>query len=135
VKEMFSEKTDKLKKLSLLYVEDEEDIRKNYIDIFSHYFNVVYPAKDGTEAIELYNKNIPDVIILDYILPYFNGMEIAKKIRETNKKSIIIFTTARLDSKDVNDYKELDILEVLIKPVITEDLIKLLEKISDKVFT
>ena len=54
-----------LKPLTLLYVEDEPLIRKNAVEYLSRYCNKVLEAKDGIEALEMYDKHKPDLIISD----------------------------------------------------------------------
>ena len=52
-----------LKNLTLLYVEDEEMIRQNAVEYLSRICNHVLEAKDGLEALKVYKKQKPDIII------------------------------------------------------------------------
>lgn len=84
---------------TLLYAEDEPEVRNVYKIFFENYFKKVLVAENGTEAIEQYTQNKPEVIVLDILMPELNGIEVAKKIREHDKDAIIIIMTA-------NDTKE-----------------------------
>lgn len=65
-----------------------------------------------------------DLILMDYALPDGTGMEIAKKIRLTNKKATIVFITAY--SEYVFESFEVDTFRYLLKPVNQEELNKML---------
>jgi len=55
-------------KYSVLYAEDEHNIRQMYVDILKNYFDVVYEASNGMEALEIYNNYKPNLLILDVSL-------------------------------------------------------------------
>ena len=75
----------------ILIVDDEKPIS----DIIK--FNMtkegyeVVTAFNGREAIELFEAEKPDIIILDLMLPEIDGLEVAKTIRKTSSVPIIIF--------------------------------------------
>ena len=46
----------------------------------SQYFKVVYSIKDGEEALDSYNKVMPDVLMLDINMPHLSGLDVARKI-------------------------------------------------------
>lgn len=78
------------------------------------------------KLIEYCGKNSPDVILLDIMMPFINGMDAAKEIRGKNTTSKIIFLTSSpefaIESYDV------DASGYLLKPVDREKLYKLLDK-------
>jgi DNA-binding response OmpR family regulator len=77
----------------ILIIEDDPGIQLSLKDEFeSEGFNVKV-ADDGLTGLEMTRQNPPDVIILDLMLPYLNGYEICKKLRqEGNDVPIIILT-------------------------------------------
>lgn len=125
---MFNEITKLLKDKTLVYAEDEFEIRKHYGFIFSQVFKNVYPAENGQQLVELYHSNKPDLLIIDYVMPVMSGLDAAKAIREIDKNIVILFITARNELGDFREYKMLDITDVLIKPVIYDELEAALEK-------
>ena len=89
------EKIDK----KVLIVEDDEDFLSILkIKFESEGFSVV-TAENGEEGVSATEKEKPDLILSDVLMPRMNGMEMAKKIRETNKNVSIIFLT---NIKDVD---------------------------------
>ncbi len=62
-------------------------------------YEVIY-ANNGKVGLEMYEMENPDLILLDINMPELDGFEMAKIIRETNKKVIIFFLTDRTDKVD-----------------------------------
>ena len=109
-------------KHTLLYAEDEPEVRSVYKTFFETYFENVLVAENGKEAWDLYLTNKPSVVILDIKMPELNGIEVAKKIREQNKDAIIIIITA-------NDTREwlIQAVELNLTKFIKKGAIKLVE--------
>jgi len=80
-------------------------------------------CEDGEEAFELYAKHKPDVLALDVMMPKLDGFELAKRIREKDVITPIIFITARSQVKDVVTGFDLGANDYLKKPFSVEELI------------
>ena len=113
---------------SLLYVEDEEVVRDEMMDILPLLVDDIYVAKNGKEALDLYHKHLPDMIITDIRMPYMTGLELIREIRKTDPLTPIIITSAFNDSEYLLEAIDLGIKYYVIKPVI---LGKLQTKIED----
>lgn len=85
-------------------------------------FSVILCA-DGKAALHQYEKNKPDIIILDIMMPLMDGFMVAKEIRKNDKQTPIIFLTARTQAKDVVAGFELGANDYLKKPFSVEELI------------
>lgn len=108
-------------KKNILIVEDEEKINKMMCDYFNHNGFNVYSAKDGLEAVEMFNDSI-DLIILDVMLPKLDGFTVLRKIR--NKSDVpVIMVTARSDEEDVLMGYELNVDDYITKPFSIDILI------------
>ena len=81
-------------KLTLLYAEDDNETRENYAFVLKQYFHKVYTAKDGKEALSIYNEMKPDILLLDISMPLVNGLDMAKEVRRYNETIPIIMRTA-----------------------------------------
>ena len=122
-----------LKKLTLLYAEDEDSTRANYIRNFKILFDKVYEARDGEEAKEIYEKYRPDVVVLDINMPKIDGLEVAKIIREYDDVTQIIIISAYSDHEKLLTAMELKLVTYIIKPVSREDFKTLFFKIAKEV--
>ena len=77
---------------SILLVEDEKAIRNAMAEFLSEEGFEIYQAGDGLEALEVFKKETPDLIILDLMLPKLDGLEVCKAIRQKSNVPIIVVT-------------------------------------------
>lgn len=114
--------------LNLLYVEDDEEIIEDINFFLKRHFSEITIAKDGEKALELFEEKKPDIIILDINIPKINGLKVAAKIREVNKKIPIIFLTAYSDKENLLQAINLHAFSYLIKPFKVDELINAITK-------
>ena len=119
---------EKLQRLTLLYAEDEEGIRKNIADSLSYYVKEVIEARDGVEAYEFYLQKKPDIVLSDIHMPNLNGIDFVKKVREENKSIPIVIITAHTDKEYLLEAIELKMEKYIVKPIELESLLNVLEK-------
>jgi two-component system, OmpR family, response regulator VanR len=120
-----------LKNFTVLYVEDDNIVRKNAVEYLSRIAKEVIQAKDGKEAITLYKTYKPDIIITDINMPRLNGIDMASYIRGEDKNVQIIIATAHSDTDYLLRAVELQLVKYIIKPITKEKLIEALEKSID----
>jgi DNA-binding response OmpR family regulator len=123
--------TKEFKDFSLLYIEDDDGVRTINLRILTRLFKNVYEAIDGEMGWELYNKHKPQIILTDIKMPKFDGISLAKKIREHDKTTKIIITTAFSDSKYLLEAVELNLERYLVKPLTKRNLLPALQKAVD----
>jgi len=81
---------------TIFFVEDSEVERLAYLRVLERAGYLVKTAKDGLEGLRLLHNLVPDLVLLDLLLPKFDGVEVLKFIRSTPRlKSvpIVIFST------------------------------------------
>ena len=90
-------------KQNILIVEDHELTRFGLKTTFEgvDYIENIYEADSAENAIQLFNDNKIDLIIMDLGLPNMNGIEATKQIRSSNKDVKIIILTSHNDEKEV----------------------------------
>lgn len=121
---------ERLKHYRALYAEDESIVRMSISKKLQRYFQEVYTAIDGKEALELYTKYKPDVLFLDIDMPHQNGLDVVKHIRRENKTIPIIIITAYTEKTMLLDAIELHLTKYLVKPIHHTNLNETLEKVS-----
>lgn len=87
--------------MHLLLIEDDQGIitpLRMYLEQSGH---TVVVCSDGREAIEIWKKENPGLIILDINLPGKNGIEICREIRETSRTPIIILSARESEDDKV----------------------------------
>lgn len=75
---------DAEKKKTVLIVEDEPEIRGLYARKMTESGYIVLNAQDGEEGLALALEKRPDILLLDYMLPKMNGLDMLKKLRAHN---------------------------------------------------
>jgi DNA-binding response OmpR family regulator len=93
----------------------------------------VFLAENGEEAYEFYQRENPDVLVLDVMMPKKDGFTLAKEIREENPSLPIIFLTAKSQTKDVLDGFQHGGNDYLKKPFSMEELIVRIHSLLDRV--
>lgn len=119
---------EKFKQYTILYIEDDEGVRRINSSFLTRMFNELYEAKDGEEGYALYKKYHPDIILTDINMPKLDGISLAKKIREDDKTTKIIISTAFSDKNYLLDAIELQLEKYLIKPLTSRNLLPALTK-------
>lgn len=89
-----------LNKSKILLIEDEESLAKGLeYNLLSEGYNVDW-ANNGRKGLAMFNSSDYDLIILDIMLPYMDGFEVAKNVRKVNPQMPILMLTARASAKD-----------------------------------
>jgi two-component system response regulator VanR len=107
---------------SVLYVEDELEIRTRYSLYLKRFFKNVYEADDGVKAYEIYKQKRPDILVIDINIPNLNGIELLRKIRINDHNTKAIMLTAHSDKNSLLESMDLRLTKYLIKPVSRETL-------------
>jgi DNA-binding response OmpR family regulator len=118
---------NKLTAFSVLYVEDEDGIRNNIEEILKHLFKEVSSAKNVSEAYMKYIQNKPDLIITDIKMSNETGIDLIKKVRQTDSKTRIIITSAFTDLDYLLQATELHLIKYIVKPITNDKLMEALE--------
>jgi CheY-like chemotaxis protein len=112
----------------ILICEDEQDTQESLRSILGKMDYEVFSAADGKESIELAKKLTPDLVLLDIRMPKIDGLEVAREIRKFNTQAKIIFITAFQSPELTKEAAKYDIVDYLIKPLASEDILKVIEQ-------
>ncbi|OEF98004.1 response regulator transcription factor [Desulfuribacillus alkaliarsenatis] len=106
----------------ILVVEDEHKIQRFIrANLVASKYNVI-TASDGQEAIDMFEQNLPDLILLDIMLPKLNGFQVLEKIREFSSVPIVVIT-AKGNLADVLKGLELGADDYIVKPFDIQELL------------
>ncbi len=94
---------------TILIVDDEPNARTTLTDIFAEEGYDVIEAANGNKAIEALTSKKPDIIILDYLMPDMDGVEVLKKIRQIDNKIPVIMFTGHADERSIKGAQELGV--------------------------
>ena len=106
-----------LKKLSLLYVEDDLNTSEELEYFLQNKVKKLYVAKNGQEGLELFEKYQPDLIITDIQMPIMTGIKMIKLIKQNNTNVPIVIITAFNDTDYLFEAIKLNVTNYLTKPL------------------
>ena len=116
-----------LKTKNILYAEDNKQQQELLEETLGFFFENVYVAQDGEEALQIVKEEQIDIAILDIEMPKIDGVEVAKQIK--NKNIQIIFLTAYTDQKYLFEAIRIKVEDYLVKPFKLEDFINIFKRI------
>ncbi|GGJ74670.1 hypothetical protein GCM10008982_24870 [Anoxybacillus voinovskiensis] len=115
----------------ILLAEDEEVLRMLVVDTLEDEGYEIDEACDGQEAIELIKENEYDLILLDYMMPIYTGLEVIQQVRELpEKKHVkIMMLSAKSQQADQQRVLEAGADYFMAKPYSPLELVKRIEEI------
>jgi len=108
---------EKIKDISILLAEDEDELReylKEYLEIF---FKRVYSASCGETALDIYKHKKPDIILSDINMPGIDGLDFVSQIRQGDQKTKVIIMSAHSEQDKLLQAIGLHLEKYLIKPI------------------
>jgi DNA-binding response OmpR family regulator len=117
-------------KQKVLVVEDDKDFLSILKIKFADEGIFIVSAEDGEEGISVAEKEKPNLILADILMPKINGIEMIKKIRESDENVSVIFLTNIQDADYTKDIEELGGAEYLIKSELRIN--DIVEKVKNK---
>ena len=125
-----------LKQSTLLYVEDDLNVSGIFCNIMGQTFKKMHVAYDGDEGLEIFEKykDEIDIIITDINMPKLSGIDMIEHIRKINYDVPIIITSAFGDEKSLKRIVNLAIDGFVNKPLVLDDLIKVVDRVLKPVF-
>jgi len=123
----------------ILVVDDDPDIREAITTILSTQPYEVVEAKDGVECLERIREGVPDLLILDLLMPRKDGFAVVRELRENPKYAklpILILTAVREDASrrryELETGLALDVQDYVEKPIPPADLLHRVSKLLGK---
>ena len=121
------------RKIKILCVEDEQDIRENISEILRDEGFEVFEANNGKQGFESFMQNKPDLVISDIMMPEADGYALLQMIRESknvrNNTVPFIFLTALAQKDNVIKGIDLSANDYLVKPI---DFDLMIAKVKEK---
>src|SRR5437879_11139065 len=114
-------------RLRFLSIDDNAPMRR-ILRTLLHSFGTreVYEAEDGAAGLEAFMHFVPDIVIADWVMPIFDGLELAQMIRQpganANPYVPIIMLTGHSEKKRVTAARDAGITEFMVKPISAKSL-------------
>ena len=118
-------------KTTILIVDDERGVRQSFNMVLKDEYHVLL-AGTGEKAIDIFQENHIDLILLDILLPDIDGIDLLKKFKQTDPNTEIIMVTAVNDLKTAVKAIKLGAYEYIIKPFIVDDVLTVIGRALEK---
>jgi DNA-binding NtrC family response regulator len=105
----------------IVLVDDDETVRKTFTLLLGTKYRIE-SLKDPRQALTKLKAASADLVIADYRLPYFNGMELIKRLRENGYEGEAMLITAHPDEVRIEDMSRFAISHFFVKPLDLNDL-------------
>ena len=119
-----------LKELTVLYVTNKEDDFKKITSVLEVFFDKISYTNNQDDALDIYEKTFPNIVIVDINLTNSNGIELIKKIRKKNQMIPILVITKNKEISNLVEAIKLNLVDYLLKPIDINKLIFSLNQIA-----
>jgi len=119
------------KKDTILVVDDENGVRQSFKMVLKDNYHV-FLAENGKDAIELFEKNSIDLILLDIVLPDADGLDLLARFKEIDQKTEVIMVTAVKEIQAAVKAIKLGAYNYIVKPFVVEDILNIINLALEK---
>ena len=119
--------------VSVVIIEDDHDgadVLEEYLKLKG--INVLAKGYNGLEGFQLYQKLRPDCVLLDMLMPLYDGFYGLRKIQEFDPKSKVIILSASVNEEQMEKLTALGVTAIFQKPYEIDTLVSRLESINKK---
>lgn len=124
---------DAIYPLCALYVEDNEEVRRQTAKILKLFFHQVIDCGDGRDGIEKFKASKAGIVFTDINMPGINGLEMLERIKQIDPSVKTVIFSAYDESKFFTKAISIGVDGYILKPFTTEDLLSVLEKITQSI--
>jgi len=107
----------------ILVAEDDKNTRKLMCAVLKQHGYHTYDAADGIEALQVMEKELVDLVILDLMMPNMNGYELTRQLRQTWEHLPILMVTAKQEPSDKRKGFLVGTDDYMTKPVDEEEMV------------
>lgn len=118
-----------------LYVEDDNEVRQQTAKILKLFFHQVIDCGDAQEGIDKFKASKAGIVFTDINMPGINGLEMIEQIKQIDPLVKTVIFSAHDESKFFTKAISIGVDGYILKPFTTEDLLSVLEKITQSIET
>lgn len=120
----------------LLFADDEVILRdgiQSIIEWKSLGIELVGVAEDGKEALEIALRECPDIVITDILMPFMDGLELTRRLRDTLPDTKIIILSGYDEFKYAQAAINYKVYSYLLKPIVPDKLIEIVQELIEEI--
>ena len=123
-----SPKGKTFKDLSLLYVEDDDEIREQLTHFLRRRVGTLYTACNGREGLESFRAHQPDIVVSDIRMPEMDGLDMVDAIKQERPTTPVIMTTAFNETDYFLKAIDIGVDKYVMKPVKVDTLVDAIDR-------
>lgn len=118
----------------VLVADDEYIIRRGIISFLRQYsdFELAAEAEDGEMALKQAKDNSPDVYFVDINMPFLNGLQFIKSLREINPRAVVVIITGYDRFEYAREALKLGVFEYLLKPLMEGPFDEMMQRVRER---
>ena len=109
---------------------DTCDVLSDYLELKQ--IDVLACGHNGKEAVDLYQKHIPDLVFLDVMMPEYDGFYALEKIKQLRSTAYVITITGDLTTETYNKLKLMNSSAIIYKPFDIEKVMKIVKELTSE---
>jgi DNA-binding NtrC family response regulator len=117
---------------NILIVDDENDFRETLVKRLQKRRMNVFGAESGQKALDIMNKLIFDVVVLDVKMPGLDGIETLREIKKKNPLVEVILLTGHASMESGVEGMNLGAFDYVMKPVNIDDLLEMIRQAFER---
>ncbi len=125
-----SEKSNLVRNLSVLFVDDDADIRESMARYLSRRVGEVHTAQNGMDGLDSFKELRPDLVISDIRMGGMDGLTMCREIRKAEPELPVIIISAHNESDILLSSIDLGITKFIVKPVDTDALMQAISSVA-----
>lgn len=119
--------------ISILYIDDDELAIDYFKTVMEDRDEKIITALSGIDGVNKFFENLPDIVIVDIIMPDINGIDVAVKIKEKYKDTEIIAVSSSDSSKNLMGAINAGIRNFILKPISADKIYTIIEDVSENI--
>ncbi len=108
--------------MKVLVIDDSKFSRKRVLSAIASEGYEIYQGSDGAEGFEIFQREQPDLVVSDLLMPNVDGIGLLKMIRDSGSQTPVIIVSADIQESSQTICNELGIVSFLNKPFKAEEL-------------
>lgn len=114
--------------LSILYVEDDHELRQNTSRLLGSFFQDITTAENGLDGLNKYQQQAFDLILTDINMPHMNGVKLAQQIKSENPRQVIMVISAHDEASYLLELINMGVDYFVLKPLDLSQFLVVLDK-------
>ncbi|MDT8317999.1 MAG: response regulator [bacterium] len=121
-----------MQRATILVADDSQLIQEFLNDLLLNRGFKIVQASNGEEAINLFESDRPDLVMLDVMMPRYSGMEVLRHIKAASPDTIVVIMTVHGSEKTAVEAMKLGADDYLVKPLAYKEVLKLIDDLLEK---